>query len=157
VKTKYHVISAVPLGIGYYLFSTSLPETLLAITISIIIDMDHLIDYAVTQKRLDSLPTMVNAFKTFRIVEKNYFLLHSWELVILSGLFTLFVPNPYFIAVFVGYTFHVLGDQIYNTFFLGDYNLKIFFYFLFYRYLLKFDVLKLRQRGNVIDKNDIIY
>ncbi len=157
MKAKYHVLSALPLGAGYYFYSGSPGEALTAAAAAVLVDADHILDYIVTQKRLGSLNEMARAFESFRHIHKNYFLLHSWELVLAFALITAAFPNRFAFAALTGYAFHVLIDQIYNVSFLGRYNLKSAFYFLTYRISKKFDVFKLRQQGDRIDINDEIY
>lgn len=147
MKVKQHVICSLPLGAVYYYFSRDILSTSLAVECSVIVDVDHFLDYFITQKRLASIRVMVAAFKTFKVIPKNYYLLHSWELVFLFAAYVFVYPNPYVFAVFTGYTFHMLLDQIYNRLFLGEYNVGGLFYFFFYRMRLNFDVLALRKRA----------
>lgn len=157
MQVKYHVLSAVPVGVGSYAVSGDVLTAVIGMAAAVFIDIDHIIDYVITQKRIDNPSKMMEAFDTFSIVTKNYFFLHSWELVILLAWTQLLWPHPYVLAALVGYTMHLTIDQIYNTFFLGEYNLKHFFYFLTYRSSYKFDVLPLRQNGDRIEINARIY
>lgn len=157
MKIRQHVISSLPLGTGYYYFSNDLLSSLLAIISTLLIDSDHLFDYIVTQKKVDPPAKIIEAFKTINIVRKNYFIFHSWELVILSALLLFYLPNKYFFAFFVGFSFHILLDQIFNTIFLGKYNLRLWFYFFFYRRALGFDVLLLRRGDLKYGNGEEIY
>lgn len=134
-----------PLGAIYYYFSEDILSTSLVVASALVVDVDHFLDYFITQKRLASIRVMVQAFKTFKVIPKNYYLLHSWELVFLFAAYVFIYPNPYMLAVFAGYTFHILLDQIYNRFFLGEYNIRGLFYFFFFRMRLNFEVLTLRN------------
>lgn len=157
MRVKEHIISAVPFGIGYFLISRDLTATAIAVATTILLDIDHAADYVVIQKHIPSLRKMTEAFKSFGIISKNYLWLHSWEFVfILAGLLYFF-PNRYGTAVFCGFTLHLLIDQIHNTCCMGKYNLKPLFYFLLYRIFMKFEVLKLRQKGDSIAKGERIY
>ncbi len=147
MKVRQHIISSLPLGAVFYLFSKDVLSTSLVMTCTVIVDCDHFLDYIITQKRLASIRTMRQAFKTFKIVRKNYFILHSWELIFFLASYISLYHSPFLFACFTGYIFHVLLDQVYNVFFLGKNNLKILFYFLIFRMSLNFDVPLLR-RGN---------
>ena len=137
--------------------SKNILTTILMIISTNVIDIDHFIDYVITQKRIDNIKIMAKSFETIDIVHKNYFFLHSWELVILFAIYLFFNPNSYLIAVFTGYSFHILLDQVFNTLFLGKFNLKILFYFLFFRMRYNFDVLPLRRKIIEIKKGEKIY
>jgi|TARA_B100002003_G_C14129655_1_gene543397 membrane-bound metal-dependent hydrolase YbcI (DUF457 family) len=151
MKIGQHVVSTLPLGAVYFLLSKDILATSLAMTCTVIVDCDHFLDYIITQKRLASIKTMMQAFKTFKIVRKNYYFLHSWELILLLAFYICLYPKPLLLACFTGYVFHVLLDQIFNVFFLGKYNLKILFYFIIFRISLNFDVSLLRRRNSFED------
>ena len=157
MKTKYHVLSSIPLGIGYYAMSKDPVNTLLAMGAAVLIDVDHILDYVLTQKRIDPIPKMVQAFDWLIYVKKNYLFLHSWEIVIALAVFQWISPHPSVMAILSGYGLHLLIDQIYNSYCLGKFNLKPLFYFLCYRMRFNFDVLPLRQHANLIDINEKIY
>ncbi len=146
MKVKMHIVSSLPLGIGYYLISKDLFATFLAMVSTVFMDTDHILDYIITQRRIDSLNKILKAFDAFA-VPKNYFLLHSWELMILLACILSFYPNPYLIAVLAGCVYHLFLDQVYNTLLLGRYNLKMLAYFFTYRMILNFDVRSLRRKG----------
>jgi len=112
---------------------------------SVLIDVDHVVDYVITQKRLAPLSEMVTAFKRLDVVRKNYLFLHSWELMILFGVFLSYYPNIYLIAIVTGFAYHIMLDQIFNSLFSGKYGNKFLFYFLFYRLSWNFNVLSLKK------------
>ena len=157
MTTKKHIISSLPLGAVYYFVTRNAWFALVAAFSSIVIDVDHCLDYLITQKRIGALRNMIESFNTFEIVTKNYLLLHSWELVIIFGIFLIFYHSPFLIAIFTGYVFHLFLDQIFNTQFLGKYNSKDFFYFFFYRKIHNFDVLPLRKNESSINPKERIY
>ncbi len=148
MNVRQHIISTIPLSMTYYSYSGDILLVSMAMASTVLVDVDHCLDYVITQKRLVSIKTMILAFKTFTIVRKNYFILHSWELVFLLSAYIFFYPNPYLFACLTGYAFHVLLDQIYNGSFLGKHNVKMLFYFLVFRMSLNFDVTLLRRSNN---------
>lgn len=145
MKISQHIISSLPLAGVYYLITKNLPAAFLVVISTIAVDIDHVLDYVITQKRIDSIKKMTKAFETFDIVHKNYLLLHSWEALVLFAVCLFFFPNPYLIAIFTGYMFHLLCDQVFNSHFLGKYNTKSLFYFFLYRLHMNFDVLPMRK------------
>ncbi len=147
MKVKQHILSSLPLGVGYFLISKDLLPTLLAMASTVVIDADHFLDYVITQKRIDSLKEVAEAFSAFEVVHTQFLILHSWELIVLAACVLYIYPNLYLTAILVGCAYHLLFDQIYNTLFLGKYNLRIPSYFFFYRMTYNFDVRLLRQKG----------
>jgi len=151
MNAKNHIISIVLFGVLYYLTNGNLFLTLTAMFSAVAVDSDHVIDYILTQKRVDSLKEMMKAFDTFEVIKKNYLIFHSWEFIILFGFFLFFYPSRFLIAIFTGCAFHLLLDQLFNTRFLGKYNVKSFFYFFFYRMKHNFECylygLKVRVLG----------
>jgi hypothetical protein len=157
MKAQYHILSSLPIGGGTYLMSHDALSTLFAMGASVFIDIDHIIDYIITQKRIDSLQTMLKAFESFSIVNKNYFFFHSWEAIIALCATFLFWPHEYIAAILFGYSIHLLIDQIYNTCFLGRFSSRNAFYFFLFRLKHNFDVLPLRKHAETIDITDNIY
>ncbi len=147
---RRHAISSVPLGLGYYLITKDIATTLIAMVMTIIIDLDHVLDFIVIHKKMTSIKKMADKYKTHIDIQKFYIIFHSWELVILSTIYLLYKPDPYLIAVLIGYIYHLFLDQIYHLFFLGKYNIKILFYFFIYRAVYNFDNLSLRRESKKI-------
>ena len=148
MDVKKHIIRSLPLGTIYYSYSGDILLTSMAMASAVLVDIDHCLDYVITQKRLASIKTMMDAFTGFKIVRKNYFVLHSWELIFLLASYISLCPSPYLFACFTGYTLHVLLDQVYNGFFLRKYNLRIPFYFFIFRMRKNFDVTRLRRSNS---------
>ena len=107
--------------------------------------------------RIDPISKMIKAFDWLKYVQKNYLFLHSWEIVIILAVFQGISPHPSIAAILAGYALHMLIDQIYNCYCLVKYNLKPFFYFLFYRMRFNFDVLPLRKCSHLINIDERIY
>ena len=133
MEPKQHIISSIPLGIGYYLISKDITSALIAVGITNIIDIDHVLEYVIVNKKISSLKNMRKSFVTCDTYRKFYFFLHSWELLILLSICLFFNPNPYLTAVIIGYVYHLIPDQIYNTKLKGARNVKPPFYFFIYR------------------------
>jgi len=157
MKTKQHIISSLFLMPIIFAFTKNYFFAVLSGIITILVDIDHIIDFIITQKKIDTLPNMHQAFETFKYVKKNYFIFHSWEIIILLFFGYYFFKNEIFIILCFSIALHLLLDQIYNSFFLKKYSLKLFFYFFIYRLYHKFDVLSLRKYGHLIKEDEMIY
>jgi hypothetical protein len=156
LKIKSHIITAVPLGIIYFCICKNVFLSFIAMLSTVLVDSDHAIDYLIIRRRVVSLKEMMKAFCSFKIINKNYFIFHSWEFVVFLGVIILHKPLPVLIAVFVGFLLHLTCDQLYNTNFLGKYNCKPFFYFFIYRLAYGFEAIPLRKNGMDINKEDEI-
>ena len=120
-----HILSSLPLGALYFYFSRDIISTIIAMASSVVVDVDHCVDYVMINKRVSTISTMVKAYKNFCIITKNYFFLHSWEIIILYVILLFFYIDQYLTAIFVGYAFHILMDQIYNGLLLRNYKTLI--------------------------------
>ncbi len=143
MRVAYHLLSAVPLGLAWALAGHPLAG-LAAAGAAVLLDADHVLDYALTRGRLASLQTMRTAFETFDI-PRNYFFLHSWECVLVALVAAWLLRWTLLWALLSGWALHLALDQAYNTVFLGRYNVRPLFYFLLFRWRLGFDVPALRQ------------
>ena len=157
MKIKNHIVTSLPLGTVYYIATGEILSAAIVVLSAVLVDVDHCLDYVVTQKSVSSLRKMIESFNTFEVINKNYFILHSWELIILFAIEIVFYPSSYLIAIFIGYAFHLLLDQIVNTRFQGKRNVKPFFYFFVYRMKYSFEVLPLRKEGMNIKADERIY
>jgi hypothetical protein len=157
MKTQYHVVSSVPIGAAIYLTYHDVLSTVLAMGASVLIDVDHLIDYIITQKRIDPLEKVMKAFESFNIVRKNYFFFHSWEIAIALLVLSFVWPHEFIVATLFGYSIHMTIDQVYNTHLLGKFNSKNAFYFFLFRLKHNFDVLPLRKYPEAFDSSENIY
>ena len=89
---RHHAISSVPLGLGYYLITKDIATTLIAMVMTIIIDLDHVLDFIVIHKKMTSIKKMAEIYGKHKLIPKFYYILHSWELVILSTIYLLYKP-----------------------------------------------------------------
>ena len=74
MKTKQHIISSLFLMPIIFAFTKNYFFAVLSGIITILVDIDHIIDFIITQKKIDTLPNMHQAFETFKYVKKNYFI-----------------------------------------------------------------------------------
>jgi len=125
--------------------------------VAVLVDTDHLLDYLIITKRVDTPRKIMESYKTLQILHKNYFLFHAWEWAALLLLLLALFPSLLLASFVAGYLTHMIIDQIYNTRFLGKFNLKNLFYFFLYRLKYGFDVIRLRQNGPILTTSERIY
>ncbi len=144
LKVKHHIISAFPLGMILFIASKDIITTSIACLSTIIIDIDHWFDYAINTR---SFGTIKNISVTYRdgLVDKTFFILHSWELVLLVLFYSINNPNQFIIGGLIGGVYHLTLDQIYNCNFNGEFNVKNSFYFISFRFFYGFIYKDLRK------------
>ena len=111
---RQHLISAVPLSLGLGLATGSARAGLLAGAAAVLVDIDHVFDYIVSNGRFQSLGHMFEYCYAARV--KRYFLLaHSYELWIAAALFLPgWLPQDLALGLLAGWLYHILLDQFIN-------------------------------------------
>jgi hypothetical protein len=108
---RQHIVAAAPLAIAVFTLTGSIAHAGLAALSSILIDLDHVLDYLVEQKHWGGLRDFFGTFD--KMLERNVFFLHSWELVgflIVGGKIGVF---PGWVgAAGLGMGYHLVFDQI---------------------------------------------
>ena len=136
MKLKHHItasiiISALLLAISksWIIFTSSLIS-------GVLIDIDHVLDYFWEFRKRFRLEEF---FSTHRN-EKAFFcaiILHSWELLFPLNIYAFIISgNSWIIGIAIGFTQHVVLDQIFNTVYWST-------YFFFMRFKNGFDVKKI--------------
>ncbi len=127
-----HLAAALPLAGATYLASGSPLVAAAAGASSVLVDVDHLVDYLwLTRGRLQ-LGGLYRDYRKHR-TPKLILVLHSWELAFLTLVCAWLLPAPAFIwGIAAGWIFHLTCDQIVNR--VGPP-----FYLLSYRFLKGFD------------------
>ncbi len=80
----------------------------------ILIDCDHVMDYLMEFRRRLRIREF---FETYRYRKQSlvWVVLHSWELLFLLGICVFLMNwNPWFVGTFIGFTQHIILDQIFN-------------------------------------------
>jgi len=115
MKLNHHTLISVLLSSLVYLFSRSLSATLACFASGIFIDLDHFFEYFF--KFGVHLPRIRKFFQAADNHEYDrYFLFfHSYELALISWLAAaLLIRRPWAWGFAIGFTVHILADQIYN-------------------------------------------
>ena len=125
MKVREHVISSIPIGVGFYLLSRSIPATVACVFSTILIDVDHLIDYFLTFGLKLRIKDFFQATRDLRY-RKFHLFFHSYELLFLLLFIFAFNRNRILLGFITGLGVHLLFDQCYNP-------VKSFSYFFIYR------------------------
>jgi len=143
MRPRGHLIISTAVSAGVYAASRSWTLTSLSWIAGVLIDVDHVLDYLVTQKRLDPYPMMFKHFDRQRS-KKCYLWLHGFEWIPVIGLLSWTLGQPLAgSAILMGYSQHLLLDQWAN-------GLHPLFYFLTFRAANGFEAEKL----GVLEKPD---
>lgn len=150
MKAEWHVVASFFIAIIFILLAShyqlidlrSVQPLYLAGLIflsGVFVDIDHLLSFWASKP---DNPFSLKAFfepKIYieRILGKMWVPLHSWELVILLFILLWLLGWPlWFLALWSGFFWHMVFDQIFNR------ALQPLAYFWFYRLLKKFKVLR---------------
>ena len=111
---KEHLISAVPLSLGVGLVSGSVLAGVAAGLSAFLVDVDHALDYLLSNGRFQSLKHMFDYCYEGQ-VRRYYLVFHAYELWLL-GLFVLpgLIGPELALGVLSGWLLHLLLDQLIN-------------------------------------------
>jgi hypothetical protein len=145
VTVKQHIASSIPLGFCVYTISGDFIATAVSMIATVIMDIDHVFDQVVENKRLDPLSIMTEVYNqsAMKIVIMFF---HSWELVCALILFALMASNITMGAIAVGMGFHLLIDNIYYT--MIKPRIRPFMYIFTYRVYYGFKASELIINGS---------
>lgn len=138
-----HIVITLEISLIVYLKFQNILYVLMAVAGGILIDIDHMFDFIIQFRRL-SFRRLLNF--PYQKSKHIYLFFHSWELVIIAGLFSFF---SHFLAlqIFVfSWGLHLFVDNI------DEAKKKRFLhYFLIYRFSKGFKTDKLK--GFIFDNN----
>lgn len=138
-----HIKASGVLGLGVYAYTGEYLPSIACFLSGWLIDIDHFLDW-----RANFGPTLDHA-RVFRNFERGrlryvYTIFHGWEYVIaVLVLYALYDLPPWATYAALGYTCHLILDQIFNR------PKRSLFYFLTYRILHGFNGSFLLMRGQV--------
>ena len=136
MKLKHHITASIILSA--FLFAVSKSWIIFASSLIsvVLIDIDHVLDYFWEFRKRLRLKQLFDVHYNEKIL---FFMviLHSWELLLPLNLYAFFVSgNLWIIGIAIGFTQHVVLDQIFNTVYWST-------YFFFMRFKNGFDVKKI--------------
>lgn len=107
---------------------------------TVFMDVDHVFDQVVENRRFDSLYRMIKVYKnsSMKIVIMFF---HSWELVVALAALAFMTSDVITGAIAAGLGFHLLLDNVYYT--LIKPRVKLFMYLFSYRIYNGFKASKL--------------
>ncbi len=133
MKLYHHTILSLLSSGALYFFTRSISATAACFLSGIFIDLDHFFEYFYAfGYRGFSIAKFFQAADE-HAYQKFFLFLHSYELVIICWIlnFTL-IPYPWMMGLSLGFTLHIIADQIYNP---CDYRT----YFLIFRIRHRFN------------------
>jgi hypothetical protein len=138
LKPIPHVAASCVIGAAVGVYFGSLKCALVSLAAGVLIDLDHLWDYYATHPVTADIKKIYDACAEVNL-NKLYFFLHSYELVILMwcAIYVFSMSNAWKAAA-IGLTQHLLFDQLTNP-------VKPMAYFLTYRIFNRFDPVLLHK------------
>lgn len=118
---KGHVLLSIPVALIYFYLTRDILITSVFILASIIIDIDHVLDYVIEYKRFR--PKHFLKAKWWK--HRMSVVLHSYEILIACFIVFYFTKNNIFLAFAFGAFYHVVLDMIYYR------SKPIFFSFIY--------------------------
>src|SRR3972149_10143828 len=124
-----HIKASGVLGLGVYAYTGEYLPSIACFLSGWLIDVDHFLDWRA------NFGLTLNYARVFKNFERGrlrhaYILLHAWEYIIaVLGLYTLYDLPPWVPYATLGYTCHLILDQIFNR------PKRSLTYFLTYRIL----------------------
>lgn len=127
MKFPEHLGISLSLSAIIFAFTENYPLASSSFLAGIVIDFDHFFDYFRSEGIKFDLYDFFHRCENCGI-KKFYLLLHSYELLFLSALVVYFTPpNPLTLGILIGFSQHLLLDQISNA-------AHPFVYFFIYRW-----------------------
>lgn len=121
MRPEIHAAVSFSLGVVFWLFTKSVYAGFLCFLSGILIDADHILEYAIHHRSKGfSVRKICQACRDTSKQEgelkfpKLYLFLHSWELVIISCIAAAYTKNIYLAAIAMGYTSHLVLDSTKN-------------------------------------------
>lgn len=106
-------MAAAPLAAAMYFFGAPAWGTILAAFASVLIDVDHLLDYLLHRRGWRGLSDFFGMFHA-RACPHSYYLLHAWEWVLLLTLAAGLGLGDWVGYLALGLGYHLLFDQALN-------------------------------------------
>ncbi len=142
MKGWAHAAAALPLAAAVHWAGGSLTAAGLAGAASVLVDLDHVADYVWWRGGWRGVDDFFASYHAHRVT-RLLLLMHSWELLLpFWGLLALLAAPAWLWALAVGWSFHLVLDQLANPVGLG-------FYFLAYRSRRGFERQYMRDRWGI--------
>lgn len=126
MKSQGHILAALPLGGVLYWAAGSAAPALAGAALSVLVDLDHALDYLIFGRARPSLGRFFAEYNTHRF-PRLMLVMHSWEFLMPGALLLWALLGPVWAAALVGsWLYHLVWDQFAN-------DVGPLFYFFAYR------------------------
>ena len=130
MKLKHHIAITFPIGVSIWLISNSIFYFVMALFLGILVDVDHILDYLIEERRFDLKHLFVKSYN--HEYDRLTLCLHCYEYILVVWIICCFSGKYEFAIIFtVSYLTHMIPDQLSN-------NVRPFGYFFVYRAYRKF-------------------
>jgi len=130
---KYHIVISAIISLLFYFTSNSVYGAFLVFLFGSLLDLDHLLDFWILNKRISF---DIEISDRFYMYKKVYVILHAYELIPFVLILGFFISGWIGLGIIIGYLSHLATDVIWNYLFRP---LKPIFYSFFYRYTKNFN------------------
>lgn len=146
MELEKHIFFSIIFSLILILIGFPFQYSLIFFLSSVFIDLDHLLDYFIYHpmeifKPVYFLKQKLNYFFSLKWYpsEKDFILLilHSIEIIFLLGFINLFLNSNILFFIFLGFSFHMFLDLIWNCFIMKD--TPFLLYFISYRAIKRFN------------------
>ena len=152
MRPSRHIIASLTIGAALWFFTRSLYAGLLCFASGVLVDLDHILEYAIHHGWRDiTLENMYTACEETERGEGNlrfkrlYIIFHISEIAILLWIAAIYTKNIFVLAVALGYSSHLILDAIGNKVYPIAYS-------IFWRAINKFDTNKIFRKD--LDNQD---
>ncbi|MDO8136635.1 MAG: hypothetical protein Q6354_03250 [Candidatus Brocadiales bacterium] len=133
MRPLQHILASGAFGLTVYALNREPAQAISCFLAGWLLDLDHFYDWVQNFGFNTDYTYVYNRFGTNRI-SRPYILLHSWEPIIgFWLLYAFYSISPLISGIFLGFTFHLALDQIFNG------PKKVLLYFFTYRLIHGFD------------------
>ncbi len=114
MKLKHHITASIILSAFFFAISKSWIIFTSSLLSGVLIDLDHVLDYFCEFKKRFSVKKFFDIYYNGNVLFIMV-IFHSWELLALLSICAILMSwNPWIIGITIGFTQHVVVDQIFN-------------------------------------------
>ncbi len=136
MKLRSHVIASIIFSTLFFVVFKSWTIATVSFFSGVLIDIDHVLDYFWEFRKRFRLEEFFSAYRNDKVFF-SAIIFHSWELLIPLNIYAFFISgNLWVIGIAIGFTQHVVLDQIFN-------NPSGCMYFFFWRVKKGFNLKKM--------------
>jgi hypothetical protein len=144
MKMEHHMAVSVPVCAGVWFTTHSWFYVVMAFSLGVLIDFDHVFDYVREEGRFDMADMFTKSYHGD--FHHLYVIFHAFEYVPIAWIAGFFMHNFTFSLVFtVAYLGHMIPDQLMN-------NVRPWGYFMIYRIKKEFVMRDIFYKGKYIDR-----